>query len=151
MPTARIDTRLPITVLPGILDAGRTTLLNRVPSDRGVRRVAGIGNDMSEVNIDAALVRASSVLGRTDETLADMSNGRIRCTLRDGLMDEVRKLAAEGRFDDLLIVSTGISEPLPVAATFDVRDGFGDSLSDVPKLDIMPGPFPVRHWAEEAA
>ena len=96
-----------------------------------------IVNDMSEVNIDADLVRAETELSRTDETLVEMSNGCICCTLRDDLLEEVRRLAAEERFDYLLIESTGISEPLPVAATFDFRDEDGQSLSDVAELDTM--------------
>jgi G3E family GTPase len=131
------DTRLPVIVLSGFLGAGKTTLLNRVLNNREGRRVAVIVNDMSEVNIDADLVRAQTELSRIEETLVEMSNGCICCTLRDDLLTEVRRLASEGRFDYLLIESTGISEPLPIAATFDFRDEDGRSLSDVARLDTM--------------
>ena len=129
--------KLPVTVLSGFLGAGKTTVLSHILNNRENKKVAVIVNDMSEINIDAATVKSEVSLNRSEEKLIEMSNGCICCTLREDLLEEVNKLAKEGRFDYLVIESTGISEPLPVAETFTFADEEGVSLSDVAELDTM--------------
>ena len=129
--------KLPVTVLSGYLGAGKTTILSHILNNRDNKKVAVIVNDMSEINIDSAIIKNEVSLSRSDEKLIEMSNGCICCTLREDLLEEVTKLAQQKRFDYLVIESTGISEPLPVAETFTFADEDGVSLSDVANLDTM--------------
>ena len=129
--------RLPVTVLSGFLGAGKTTILSNILNNRDEKKVAVIVNDMSEINIDSAIIQNEVSLNRSEEKLIEMSNGCICCTLREDLLEEVTKLAQQKRFDYLVIESTGISEPLPVAETFTFSDEDGVSLSDVANLDTM--------------
>ena len=132
-----LTSKLPVTVLSGFLGAGKTTVLSHILNNRENKKVAVIVNDMSEINIDAAIIQNDISLNRSEEKLIEMSNGCICCTLREDLLEEVTKLAKQGRFDYLVIESTGISEPLPVAETFTFADEDGISLSDVANLDTM--------------
>ena len=132
-----ISNRLPVTVLSGFLGAGKTTVLSHILNNRQNKKVAVIVNDMSEINIDASLVKNEVSLNRSEEKLVEMSNGCICCTLREDLLIEINKLAKDNKFDYLVIESTGISEPLPVAETFTFADESGESLSDVSRLDTM--------------